>query len=423
VLEAASALRAARRLVILGNQADAVRQRVPADRFDVVIQREQLGTGHAVMQARPALGRAGGDVLILNGDLPGLRAATLGRFVAGHRRSGAAASLLTATIPEPAGYGRVLRDGKGGFARIVEHTDATSAERAVREINAGIYCFSVPLLFKALAKIRPVNRQGEYYLPDVLELLLRKGGRIRAVSHADAWEVLGVNSRAELAEAGRRINARRVAKLMEGGVTVIDPAAVRVGPDVRAGRDTVIHPGVTLEGSTVIGRDVMLSAGCTVRDCRIGDGVTVLPYSVLTESRIGPGTRIGPFAHIRPGTELADGVHIGNFVEVKKSSLASGSKANHLTYIGDSAIGSKVNVGAGTITCNYDGVNKNRTVIEDGVFIGSDTALVAPVKVGKGAYVGAGSTITQDVPAGALAIARGRQKNIEGWVARKKGKH
>ena len=420
VRDAVLRLRAERRIIIIGNQAEAVRERIPPSRFETVLQREQLGTGHAVLQTEKLLSRARGDVLILNGDLPGIAPATLRRFTDGHRSQGAAASVLTAILPDPAGYGRVVRDEEGKFLRIVEHADATAAQRRIREINAGVYCFSRDALFRMLRRLRPQNRQGEIYLPDVLELLAAEGLGVRAVQHADAWEVLGVNSRSELAEASRRINQRRVEALMEGGVTVFDPGSTRIGPEVRVGRDTILHGSVHLGGRTSVGRNSLICPGCFIMDCRIGDGVTLLPYSVLMESVVGDGSRVGPFAHLRPGTVLAAAVHVGNFVEVKKSRLGTGTKANHLSYLGDAEIGSGVNVGAGTITCNYDGVAKHLTVIEDGAFIGSDTQLVAPVTVGKGAYVGTGATIREHVPPGALAVSAGKQRNIDGWVEQKK---
>ena len=420
VLDAARRLAARRRVVVLGNQAESVRERVPDGTFDVVLQREQLGTGHAVMQAGRPLGRENGELLVLNGDLPGILPSTLRRFVEGHRRHGAAASVLTAVVEDPSGYGRVVRDAAGRFVRIVEHADASPAERRIREINTGVYCFRCPLVFRTLRRLRAENRQREYYLPDVLAMLRERGDTVRAVAHPDAWEVLGVNSRAELAAASRRIHERRVRALMEGGVTVQDPASVWVGPDVRVGRDALIHPNVHLEGRTTIGKATQVLTGCVIRDCRIGNGVTIQPYSVMAESVVGDGARVGPFAHIRAGSDLARGVHIGNFVEIKKSRIGDGSKANHLTYLGDALVGRGVNIGAGTITCNYDGVKKGVTVIEDGAFIGSDSQLIAPVTIGRGAYIGSGSTIRRPVPPGALAVTGGEQRNIEGWVERKK---
>jgi len=420
VLAAARRVGTGRRVVVLGHQADAVRQRLTGYGFRTVLQKQQLGTGHAVLQAAPLLARAGGSVLVLNGDLPGLHAATLQRFVSAHRRSGAGASLMTAEVADPTGYGRVLRDGDGRFQRIVEHVDASAAEREVREINAGIYCFSTGPLFRLLKRLRPRNRQKELYLPDVLALMCEEGLDVRAVIHLDAWEILGVNSRRDLAEASRLLNARRLETLMASGVTALDPDTIRVGPDVRIGRDVILSAGVHIEGATTIGRGTTVGPGCVLRDCRIGRDVTLLPYTVAAESIVGDGSRIGPFAHLRPGTVLARGVHVGNYVEVKKSSLGRGSKANHLSYLGDAVIGRGVNVGAGTITCNYDGERKHVTVIEDRAFIGSDTQLIAPVTIGRGAYVGTGTTVREAVPPGALAVSAGRQRNIEGWVAARK---
>ena len=302
----------------------------------------------------------------------------------------------------------------------MEDRDATAEERRIGEVNAGIYCFDVPMLFRALRATRPDNAQGEFYLPDTLSILREDGRKVAAIHHDDPWEVLGVNSRAELARVTDLINRRIIEGWMDRGVTVIDPARTCIGPDVKIGRDTVLYPNLHLEGRTVIGEDCVLHPGCFLRDTRVDDGAVLLPYCVAQDSRIGPRARVGPFAHLRPGTELGPEVRIGNFVELKKARLGHGTKANHLSYLGDTEIGADCNIGAGTITCNYDGVSKHKTTIENGVFVGSDSQLVAPVTVRRGAYIGSGSTIVEDVPAGALALGRARQRNILGWVGRKR---
>ena len=420
VLDAVAGVPSAGNFLVLGHQAEAVREAMGEVPFRVLIQREQRGTGHAVMQAERPLRGARGDLLILNGDIPAIRTSALRAFVAAHVKSGAAATVLTTTLDNPSGYGRVRRDGLGQFLGIVEDRDATAEERRIREVNAGIYCFDAPLLFRALRSTRPDNAQGEFYLPDALTILREEGRKVAAIPHDDAWEVLGVNSRAELARVSDLINRRILDGWMDRGVTILDPARTFIGPGVRIGRDTVLYPGLHLEGRTVIGEDCIVHPGCFLRDTRVEDGAVLLPYCVAEESRIGRRARVGPFAHLRPGTELGPDVRVGNFVELKKARLGAGTKANHLSYLGDAEIGAGCNIGAGTITCNYDGVAKHRTVIENGVFVGSDSQLVAPVRVRRGAYIGSGSTIVEDVPAGALALARARQRNVLGWVERKR---
>jgi bifunctional UDP-N-acetylglucosamine pyrophosphorylase/glucosamine-1-phosphate N-acetyltransferase len=419
VLDAVRGVPAARRYIVLGNQAEQVAPLLEGTPFETLYQREQRGTGHAVMQAERALAAARGDLLILSGDIPAIRASTLKGFVTAHARSGSVASVLATTLETPTGYGRILRDGLGEFAGIVEERDATAEERRIREVSVGIYCIDVPLLFRALRRTRPDNAQGEFYLPDVLSILKADGRKVAAITHDEPWEVLGVNSRAELARVGRLIYARILEGWMERGVTVLDPETTFVGSRVRIGRDTVIYPGVHLEGKSVLGEDCVVHPGCFLTDVRVEDGATILSSCVATDSRIGARAKVGPFAHLRPGTVLGPDVHVGNFVETKKARLGAGTKANHLSYRGDAEIGPACNIGAGTITCNYDGVAKHKTVLEGGVFVGSDSQLVAPVRVRRGAYIGSGSTIVKEVPAGALAISRARQTNIEGWVARK----
>jgi len=420
VVEAAKAAGMARTVVVVGNQADEVRRAVGEGdkRIGFAYQNAQLGTGHAVLSAESQLLGYEGDVLILNGDLPALRPDTLKNFIEFHRASGAPLSLLTAVVPDPKGYGRVMRTYSGDVSRIVEDSDATTEERTTREINCGIYCADATWLWDPLKRARADNTRKEIYLTDLVEILRRDGHKVAAFRHPDPEEVLGVNDRRELAAAVRALHRRKAAALMEGGVTILDPETAYIDVDVKVGQDTVIEPGVMLRGTTEIGRGVVIGTGSRIADSVVGDGTSILPYCVIAQSRIGRACRIGPFAHLRPETHLEEEVRIGNFVEIKKTRMAPGSKANHLTYLGDAEIGRKANIGAGTITCNFDGVSKLRTVIEDEVFVGSDTQLVAPVRVRRGAFIGAGSTITKDVPPYALAVSRAEQVVKEDWVKR-----
>ena len=423
VAETAAAVRPDRMIAVVGHQADDVRAALDGVCPEFVVQEHQLGTGHAVRVALDAA-RPGkrGTLVILNGDLPTLRMTTLRALLARHRRSQAVLTFLTADLDDPTGYGRVTRDDRGAVRRIVEHRDADAAVRRVREINVGIYCAEVGVLQPAVRALRADNSQGEYYLTDAVHALINRGVKVEGLRHADALEILGVNTRAELAQATRTLYLRKAAALMEAGVTIVDPDSARIDPRARIGRDTIVHPGVQIEGPCVVGADCLIYPGCRIVNCTIGDGAVIRDHSVLTDSVIGARAEIGPFAHLRPGNELAERVKIGNFVELKKSRLHAGVKANHLSYLGDADVGEGSNVGAGTITCNYDGTAKHRTVLGRGVFVGSDTQLVAPVRVGDGAYIGAGTTVTDDVPGGALAVSRTRQTNIEGWVARRRAK-
>lgn len=421
VLRAADTIEPASTVIVLGHQADFVREALGIRlglRF--ALQQPQLGTGHALLQAEPALAGASGTVVLLSGDVPLLRPATLRALVARHESTGAAATVLTATVPVPEGYGRIVRDEEGQIARIVEHRDATPDEREIREINSGIYAFDLAPLFEALRGIGSANAQGEYYLPDLVTIYRARGMVVETLTLEDPREILGVNSRKELAEVAAILRAAKNEELMAAGVTIVDPASTFIDPDVTVGADTTIRPGVYLEGRTRVGSGCEIHSGVRVVNSTIEDGVIINNFCVIVDSIVRQGARIGPFAHIRPQSEVGESAHIGNFVELKKTTMGRGSKANHLSYLGDATIGEKVNVGAGTITCNYDGTAKHPTVIEDGAFIGSDTQLVAPVRVGKGAYVAAGSSITEDVPADSLAIARGKQVNKAGWAARKR---
>jgi bifunctional UDP-N-acetylglucosamine pyrophosphorylase/glucosamine-1-phosphate N-acetyltransferase len=383
------------------------------------LQEPQLGTGHALLQAEPHLAGATGTVVLLSGDVPLLRPATLTRLVDVHRTRGAAATVLTARVSGPHEYGRIIRDD-GRIAAIVEHKDATPAQRAIDEINSGIYAFELEPLFGALKSLRSANAQGEYYLPDLVGIYRGQGRTVETVLLEDSREILGVNSRRELADVSAILRTTRNEALMEGGVSIVDPASAWIGPDVTIGADTVIHPNVYLEGRTHIGANCQIHAGARIIDSTIDDGAVINNYCVITQSHVASGASVGPFAHLRPLSDVGEGAHVGNFTELKKTTLGKGSKANHLSYLGDAVIGEKVNIGAGTITCNYDGTHKHPTVIEDGAFIGSDSQLVAPVRIGKGAYIAAGSSIVEDVPAGSLGIARGKQVNKTGWVEKKK---
>ncbi len=420
VLDTAAALGAASRTVVVGHEAEQLQAALASHaglRF--VRQEPQLGTAHAVRQAEALFAGVTGTLVLLSGDAPLLTVDTLRALLAHHAATGSAATILTAVVGDPSGYGRILRDGDAVLG-IVEHRDASAAERGIREVNSGIYAFDLEPLFPALAQIAANNAQKEYYLTDLVAVYRRAGRTVSALVVDREEEILGINSRAELAAMSRRVWQARCAALMSAGVTLDDPATTYVDRGVTVGPDTVIRPNVSLLGRTTIGARAVIHSGVRIVDSVLADDVTVLDHCVVLSSRIADGASVGPFAHIRPESDLGAGSRIGNFVEVKKTTLGRGSKASHLAYLGDATIGEKVNIGAGTITCNYDGVRKNRTVIGDGVFIGSDSQLVAPVTVGEGAYVAAGSSITNDVPAGALAIARSRQVNKEGWVRLKK---
>jgi bifunctional UDP-N-acetylglucosamine pyrophosphorylase / glucosamine-1-phosphate N-acetyltransferase len=420
VLRTADTINPASVVLIVGHQADAV-QAALTSRAGVrfALQEPQLGTGHALLQAEAALTGATGTVVLLSGDVPLLRPQTLEALVRQHQASGAAATVLTALMDDPSGYGRIERHD-GRIVAIVEHKDANADQRAIKEINSGIYAFDVAPLFDALRQIGSANAQGEYYLPDLVRIYRERGLPVETVVLDDAREIMGVNSRAELAQVAEVLRMSKNEALMAAGVTIVDPATAYIGPDVTIGPDTTIHPNVQLEGRTRIGSGCDIQSGVRIVNSTLADNVFVNNHCLVVDSTIGRGARLGPFAHIRPESNVGEDAHIGNFVELKKTTLGRGSKANHLAYLGDAVVGEKVNVGAGTITCNYDGTAKHRTTIEDGAFIGSDSQLIAPVTVGRGAYVAAGSSITDNVPAGSLAIARGKQVNKEGWVEKNK---
>jgi bifunctional UDP-N-acetylglucosamine pyrophosphorylase/glucosamine-1-phosphate N-acetyltransferase len=415
--------------VIIGHEAEKVRARVANTGAGFILQEPQRGTGHALMVARQQLARYR-HVLVLSGDVPRIRPETIKRLRDFHVKQRAAMTILTAEPPDPSGYGRVIRKqdaGKPGAGKqsheveaIVEQKVLTAAQKQAREINSGIYAFATGPLYARIRRLGTNNAHHEFYLTDMAAILDRAKQRVVALRAADAAEVLGVNTRAELAQLDALLRNTKCAALMEAGTTIFRPETCVIDAEVETGADTVIEPFVQLLGRTRIGADCRICSYSVIRDSEIGDRVEIRPGSILDDARVAAGASIGPYAHLRPGSDIGEGARVGNFVETKKARLGRGSKANHLTYLGDAEIGEDVNVGAGTITCNYDGVNKHGTVIEDGAFIGSDTTLVAPVLVGKGAYVGAGSTVTEDVPADALAIGRSRQVVKPDWARKKR---
>jgi bifunctional UDP-N-acetylglucosamine pyrophosphorylase/glucosamine-1-phosphate N-acetyltransferase len=421
-------IRAAGRIVpaqdvyaIIGHEAERVRTAMRHTGVNFVLQAEQRGTGHALMVAREAL--AGYDhVIVLSGDAPMISAETIGRLRDFHLEERAVMTLLSAELENPTGYGRVLRkSAKSAEAlSVVEEKSASPAQKKIREINSGFYVFDVKELYSRIGELSTDNAHREYYLTDMAAVFKKARQRVVAWKTSTPSEVLGGNTRAELADIDQQIRLAKCQQLMADGATIFYPATCVIDADVEIAPDTVIEPYVQLLGKTKIGANSRVRSYCVIRDSEIGDGVTVRPGCIMEDARIGPGAIIGPYSHLRPGSEIGEGAHVGNFVETKKIKLGKGSKANHLTYLGDAEIGAGVNIGAGTITCNYDGIHKHKTVIDDDVFIGSDSTLVAPVRVGKGAYVGAASCITEDVPEDSLAVARGRQIVKEGWVRQKR---
>ncbi|HTN53216.1 MAG TPA: bifunctional UDP-N-acetylglucosamine diphosphorylase/glucosamine-1-phosphate N-acetyltransferase GlmU [Anaeromyxobacter sp.] len=411
-------------VVVVGHQGDEVRAALeaalPGAPLRFAVQARQLGTAHAVLAARPALRGYSGPVAILSGDTPLLRAATLRAVVSARARARAPLALAAMTLDAPRGYGRIVRDGRGRAARVVEEKDASEAERELREVNAGLYCAESGFLWRALRRVGAGNAQREFYLTDLVAMAARSRGA--AVVAVPPEEAAGVNDRIELARAGRVLVGRLAEAFMRAGATIEDPSRFDCDEGVEIERDVVIEPGVRLRGKTRIGAGSVVGTGALLTDAVVARGVTIKPYTVIDESTVGAGAILGPFSRIRPGSEIGEGAHVGNFVETKKARLGKGSKANHLTYLGDAVIGAGVNVGAGTITCNYDGERKNPTTIGDGAFIGSDAILVAPIEIGAGAYVAAGSTLTDPVPPGALALGRARQVNKEGWAAGRKAR-
>lgn len=416
-------IKAEKTIVIVGHQADQIKERFQAPQINFILQREQLGTGHAVLQALPLLHGFAGTVLILCGDVPLVKAETLRSFIDTFLGNDSTLAVLTAVVKAPSGYGRILRGEEGWLERIVEEKDASDEERLIREINTGIYCVRSTFLIEGLREIGKENAQGEYYLTDLVEVARKRDLRCSAHMVADPVEVMGINTRVDLATATEALRQEKIKELMLSGVTVIDPKTTYVDRTVEIGKDTILYPNCALQGKTRIGERCVIEPNSKISDTEIGGGVTIRSHSVITESRIEDGATIGPFAHLRPQTEVKAKAKIGNFVEVKKSVIGKGSKANHLSYIGDSVVGEEVNIGAGTITCNYDGFEKHQTIIGDRVFVGSNVELVAPIKVGSRSSIGAGTTVTKDVPEGALAISRMKQKNIRGWSKKMEFQH
>ncbi|HBI23693.1 MAG TPA: bifunctional UDP-N-acetylglucosamine diphosphorylase/glucosamine-1-phosphate N-acetyltransferase GlmU [Nitrospiraceae bacterium] len=407
-------------IVVVGHQADRVKDVLSGRDVEIVQQVEQKGTADAVRLAMDSLKGYKGMLVVLCGDVPLITPKTISGLISAHRDRGAIMTVLTTEVEDPSGYGRIVRSSDGSILRIVEERDADNEIKKIKEIHSGTYVFDSLFLSEVLREIKSENAQREFYLTDSIETGLKKGFKVYAYKTIEREEIIGINSRNELAMANiimrRRINNRH----MLNGVTMINPDNTYVGMDVSIGQDVTIYPGATIEGNTTIGSRSVIYPNSRIVNSQIGSDVNIKDSSVIEDSRIGDGSQVGPFAHLRPGTILDKNVRIGNYVELKKAFMGEGSKANHLTYLGDAEIGSDVNIGAGTITCNYDGKKKHRTTIGDGVFVGSDVQFVAPVKIGEGAFIAAGSTVTKDVPPGSLAISRVEQKNMEGWVEKRK---
>ena len=411
VIDTARSLSPQTLCLVYGHGGDAVRTTLAAPDLAWALQEPQLGTGHAVQQALPHL-KGDGTTLVLYGDVPLIQAETLKRLL---QAAQDALAILTVELDDPSGYGRIVRNTKREVVRIVEQKDSTPEERSIREINTGIMAMPTARLGEWLGRLSNNNAQKEYYLTDIVSMAVADGLPIHTANPKHAWEVLGVNSKVQLAELERIAQRKTAEELMESGVRLADPARFDVRGELVCGRDVFIDVNCVFEGEVVLDEAVEVGPNCVIKNARIGAGTRLAAFTHIEDAVVGPDGRIGPFARLRPGTELAEDVHVGNFVEIKKSTIAAHSKANHLAYIGDAIIGSRVNVGAGTITCNYDGANKFQTIIEDDVFIGSDTQLVAPVKVGRGATLGAGTTLTKDAPADTLTISRAKQLSIPGW--------
>lgn len=418
VLDAATVAGSEKNVVVVGFGGEQVKAAI-GSQAEFVEQAEQLGTGHAVMQAQPLLKDFAGTVMVLCGDTPLLEADLLHKLYTAHKDSGAQATVLTAVMPDATGYGRIIRTADGAVLKIVEQKDANAEELKVQEVNSGIYCFEAQALLDSLGQLSCDNAQGEYYLTDVLEILNKQDKKVWAVVADDFESTLGINSRAQLANAEKILRRRKNIELMENGVTIMDPATTFIDAQVTVGKDTVIYPFTWLEGATVIGENCQIGPNSYFTDVKVGDHVKAI-FAYAHECEIADDVTVGPYVHLRPAAKLEQGVKVGNFVEVKNSTIGKETKLPHLTYIGDSDIGAGVNMGCGCITVNYDGRQKYRTIVGDHAFVGCNTNLVAPVEVGEGAYIGAGSTITKNVPADALGIGRARQTNIEKWQNRRK---
>lgn len=419
ILECASAINNDGISVVLGNDSDTIRSVTSGFNVEYVVQKQQLGTGHAVKTAAEKYPGYKGSFLVLNGDLPAMTSKTLKNFIRQHEKKKSVFSFISSEIPDPSGYGRVIRDDNDNPLEIVEDKDATPAQKRSKEINSGAYCIDARFLSDSIDDLGTGNSQGEYYLPALLNIAVKKGLETFVYKTDDSAEILGVNTRRELAEIQGIIKERVNERHMYRGVTITDPATTYISPEAVIGRDTVIHPNTHIYGKTRIGSNCTLGPSCYIEDSRIGNNTNIRFSTYVSGSVLRNNINVGPFAHLRPETEIMDEAKIGNFVETKKSRIGKGSKVPHLSYVGDASVGKSVNIGAGSITCNYDGVAKNRTVIGDGAFIGSDTMMVAPVKIGKNATTAAGSTITSNVTDGSLAIERSKQKEIKGWHSRK----
>jgi bifunctional UDP-N-acetylglucosamine pyrophosphorylase / glucosamine-1-phosphate N-acetyltransferase len=416
VIDAARGIAAPERIfVAVGHQAEAVGAVVRNAGVGVIHQSEQLGTGHAVMCGEEQLAGLGGMLLVLNGDCPLIRPETLENLIELYKRTRSGAAIVTTDLDDPTGYGRIIRDEAGDVLAIVEHKAATPQQRAVQEINVGFYCFNAEAFWKYVHDLKPDNPAREYYLTDMIAILLRAGYRVTALKVGDSSEMLGINNRLELAAADRNMRERKVRQLMLDGVTIEKPETVTIDEQVLIGMDTVVGPFVQLTGATTIGQNCRIGASCIIDNSSLEEGAVVFPFSMVSASSLGKDAEVGPYARLRMGAVLEENAHVGNFVELKKTRLGAGSKSMHLAYLGDSTIGSKVNIGAGTITCNYDGEKKHPTVICDGSFVGSNSTLVAPLQISEGAYIAAGSVITDPVPPKALALGRARQVIKEGW--------
>ncbi len=422
VVNAASRIAPEERIVVVvGYQADGVKQALAHRRVRFAVQTEQKGTGHAVMAARDAVDHAG-SVVVLYGDCPLISPQTLERLVEDQQRGDTAAAMLTTRLTDPTGYGRVLLDARGNVRAIVEQKAASPEQLGIDLINPGMYCFRSDLLWKHIDELRTDNPAREYYLTDMVEILNCAGHNVAAIEIADASELLGINTRIELAEVDRVFRERKARELMLAGVTIEKPETVTIDLAAVIGQDTIVEPFTRILGRTSIGEDCRVGAGSVIENSIIESGVEIAPYTLIGSSHVGRDARLGPFSRLRFENEVGEGAHVGNFVEMKKTHLGAGAKANHLAYLGDSRIGAKSNIGAGTITCNYDGLKKHRTLIGERAFVGSNSTLVAPLEIGDGSYIGAGSVITDDVPPDALALGRGRQVNKEGWARRRRSK-
>jgi bifunctional UDP-N-acetylglucosamine pyrophosphorylase/glucosamine-1-phosphate N-acetyltransferase len=401
--------------VVVGYQAEQVGAEVEAAGVGSIHQKEQKGTGHAVMCGEEKLAGLGGRLIVFVGDCPLMRAETLQLLADTQKSTGAAAAVITTEVDDPTGYGRIVRDAGGHVLEIVEHKAATPEQRQIREINSGILCFDAAALWKHIHELKTDNPAGEYYLTDMVAIFKRAGLKVAALKIADSSELLGINNRVELADADRILRARKMRQLMLDGVTIEKPETVTIDADVRIGTDTVIEPFVQITGESTIGDDCRIGACSIVHHSQLGDGAQVMPFTMVSESKLEAHAHAGPFARLRMGAHLGEHAHVGNFVELKKTRLGARTKSMHLAYLGDSTIGEKVNIGAGTITCNFDGAKKHQTTIHDGVFVGSNSTLIAPLEIGEGAYIAAGSVINQKVPPKTLGLGRARQVNKEGW--------